>query len=98
MKTPDDPDQQAYGLGKKIVPEVIVSEDKWEPFKGQHGTNMERNKRTGEIRTDQTPKGSQIPDPIQHYLDILKKNDEAYARQLQQQEEDGFPLNEWGVM
>ena len=92
-------------LGKKIVPPAPeAGPDEWKPFKGQHGTNMERNARTGEIRTDQTPSGPQYPDPYQHLLDILRKQEGEWhstgwiTRHLRQQEEDGFPLNEFGVL
>lgn len=76
-----------YALGKPIRPEVVEVEDEWESFTSSHGTRMQRNKRTRAIRTDEQPKGPQYPDPYQHMLDILRK-----------QEEDGFCLTEWGVL
>ena len=76
-----------YKLGKKIVPEPIdiEIEDEYEAV-NTSGTIL-RNKRTGKLETSITPKGPQYPDPYQHMLDILKK-----------QEEDGFPVFEFGVM
>lgn len=63
MRQIPDPEQPSIGLGKPIREEQAEAKDEWEQFKGQHGTNMRRNKRTGAIETDQIPSGPQYPPP-----------------------------------
>ncbi len=112
-----------YRLGKKVItdPEVTEVVDEYEPFIGSHGTHMRRNKRTGAIETDQTPKGPQFPPYIpggvprgwEAVAEALRKalgatntppppevsiDIWAWGSLLQKQEDDGFPLNEFGVM
>ena len=88
-----DTQQNPGQLGKPIRPPEPGPEiDQWEPYKSIHGP-MLRNKRTGALRTLVQPKGPQFkPSPaIDFILDLIQKQREA-------QEEDGFPISEFGGM
>lgn len=94
MKTPDDPDEFGKGLGKKVTPRVVEKEDEWERFTGQHGDRLMRNKRTGAIQSA-TPRRINVEPPQQIYS---TEQWDALIDSLIQQGEDGYPLNEFGVM
>jgi hypothetical protein len=85
MKTPSDPDEENYGLGKPIrpIPKGGVTEDEYEAVKTPHGT-IWRNKRTQQLSTDRPT----------NWKDVA----EAIKRMAEQQAEDGYPNVYWGVM
>jgi hypothetical protein len=85
MKTPSDPDEENYGLGKPIrpIPKGEVAEDEYEAVKTPHGT-IWRNKRTQQLSTDRPT----------NWKDVA----EAIKRMAEQQAEDGYPNVYWGVM
>jgi hypothetical protein len=85
MKTPSDPDEENYGLGKPIrpIPKGEATEDEYEAVKTPHGT-IWRNKRTQQLSTDRPT----------NWKDVA----EAIKRMQQAQEEDGYPNVYWGVM
>jgi hypothetical protein len=93
MKTPGDPDEENYGLGKAIRPKAPEpKEDEYERFTGQHGDRLMRNKRTGAIESAVPKRIEPIPTPV------TVEQWDALLDALSKQEEDGYPINQWGVL
>jgi hypothetical protein len=85
VRTPGDPDEENYGLGKAIRPKAPEpTEDEFERFTGQHGDRLMRNKRTGAIQ-NAVPKK------------LTDAEIEAIRKVREQQEEDGYPNVYWGT-
>lgn len=77
-------------LGAPIrAPEPAPARDEYER-KTAHGINVWKNKRTGMIQTDPPPVPcAPAKQPLEHMVDTIQKS-------RQQQEEDGFPVQEYG--
>lgn len=93
-----------FKLGRKVPRDPSTEvEDEYEPINA-NGT-IWRNKRTGQLETQITPKGPQyapvptpaVPDPpitTEQWDAMIAGLPEAIKRQI----DDGYDLNLWGIM